>query len=185
MTRQPASNLVVGAHGTITHLLSQPSWDQWDAAVVMLSRLMAADAYVLAPTVARHLPEGQNLLQDLAGRRLDLERSLLALYSRVHGDARVAGLPLDAVQRRALTATEDYLAVRDDLAVLLFDHLDDSTAGSVASRWLAALTNAATRPHPWLASRRTQGAIGFHWARLWDRMRDTLDSRPTGSPAAA
>jgi hypothetical protein len=124
MTRQQESNLVVGAHGTITHLLSQPSWDKWDAAVVMLSRLMAADTYVLAPAVDRHLPDGRNRLQDLAGRRQDLERSLFALYNRVHGDARAAGLSLDAVQRRALTAAGRYLEARDDVATSLFNGLD-------------------------------------------------------------
>jgi len=184
MTRQAASTVVVGAHGTITHLLSQPSWDKWDAAVVMLSRLMAADAHVVAPAVARHLPEGNDHLQEFTARRLDLERSLSALYDRVHGDARVAGLPLEVVQRQTLATAGQYLTVRDELADRLFDRLDADTGATIASRWSAAVTNAPTRPHPWLMGRRKQGAIAFHSARLWDRTRDLLDSRPTGSPSA-
>src|SRR5882757_5265883 len=87
------SELIVGAPDSITHLLSQPSWEQWDAAVIMLSRLMAADAYVLAP-VAERLSDVQTPLRDLAARRLDLEHSLVALFGRVHGDVRFASLQL-------------------------------------------------------------------------------------------
>src|SRR3954447_4986452 len=108
MVDQSASKLIVGGPDSITHLLSQPSWEQWDAAVIMLSRLMAADAYVLAPAAGR-LSDGQTPLQDLAARRLDLARSLVAHFGRVHGDARVAGLQLPDVQQRTLTAARQYL----------------------------------------------------------------------------
>jgi hypothetical protein len=183
MTNQSSSNLIVGAHDSITHLLAEPSLEEWDAAVIMLSRLMAADLYLLAP-VAERLPDVQTAAQEVAARRHDLEGSLLELYGRVHGDGRVAGLLLPDVQQQALTAARQYLAVRDDLARQLLDALDDEAAARLARRWSVAVTNGATRPHPWLSGRHTQGAIGFRWTRLWDRVRDTLDSRPTGSHAA-
>jgi hypothetical protein len=183
MIDQSASRLIVGAPDSITHLLSQPSWEQWDVAVIVLSRLMAADAYVLAP-VAERLSDVQTPLRDLAARRLDLERSLVALFGRVHGDARVAGLQLPDVLQRTLSTARQYLAVRDDLAREILGALDDDAAAKLAGRWSDAVTNGATRPHPWLAGRHTPGAIGFRWTRLWDRMRDALDSRPTGSRAA-
>jgi hypothetical protein len=183
MIDQSASQLIVGAPDSITHLLAQPSWDQWDAAVIMLSRVMAADSYLLVPAAER-LPDGRNRVRDLADRRLALERSLEALFGRVHGDARVAGLQLRDLQRHTLSAVRQYLAIRDELAAAILGTLDDDGATKLASRWSDAVTSGATRPHPWLVGRHTTGAIGFHWTRLWDRMRDTLDSRPTGSRAA-
>ena len=180
MTQLPQQTLTIGAHDSITHLLAQPSWDQWDAAVIMLSRLMAADAHVLAPAVDDHLPAARGALQDLAAERLELEHSVSALYGRVHGDARTAGLPLPDVQERTITAARRYLTLRDDLAEKLLDVLDDRAAAKLATRWSDAIAKGATRPHPWLTSRSTQGPIGYHWTRLWDRIRDTLDSRPTG-----
>lgn len=184
MADQQASNLIVGAHDSITHLLAQPSWDQWDAAVIMLSRLMEADVHVLASAVHDHLPDGHRALGDLSGARLELERSVSALHGRVHGDARLAGLELTGVQNRALNAAREYLVMRDDLARQLLEAVDAPTAERLAERWSDAVAKGATRPHPWLASRPTQGVIAFHWTRLWDRMRDTLDSRPTGEHAA-
>jgi hypothetical protein len=183
MNGQSASKLIVGTPDSITHLLAQPSWDQWDAAVIILSRVMAADSYLLPPAAER-LPDVRTRLRDLADRRLDLERSLEVLFGRVHGDARVAGLQLRDLQQRTVTAARQYLAIRDDLARKILGTLDDDGAAVLAGRWSDAATRGATRPHPWLAGRYTTGAIGFHWTRLWDRMRDTLDSRPTGSRAA-
>jgi len=183
MTHPPASRLVVGTPDTITHLLAQPSWPEWDAAVIMLSRLMAADSHVIA-TAAAKLPIAKTARRDVALRRLDLERSLVALHGRAHGDASVSGLDPAAVQRRALIAAGEYLAARDDLAREVLAGLDDEAATALADRWSAALADGATRPHPWLTGKRAQGAIGFHWARFLDRMRDTLDSRPTARRAA-
>jgi hypothetical protein len=177
------SELIVGAPDSITHLLAQPSWEQWDAAVIMLSRVMAADTYVLVPAAER-VSDLQTILRDLAERRLVLERSLEVLFGRVRGDGRVAGTHLPDVQRRTLTAAREYLAVRDVLARELLETLDDDAATKLARRWSDAVISGATRPHPWLAGRHTTGALGFHWTRLWDRMRDALDSRPTGSRAA-
>jgi hypothetical protein len=177
------SELVVGAPDSIIHLLAQPSWEEWDAAVIMLSRLMAADTYVLAPAAER-VPDLRSVLRDLADRRLDLEHSLEALFGRVRGDGRVAGLQLRDVQQRTLNAARRYIADRDHLARELLKSLDDDAAVKLAKRWSDAVTSGATRPHPWLAGRHTTGAIGFRWARLWDRVRDALDSRPTGSRAA-
>ena len=186
MTYQPPpTNLIVGPHEWITHLLSDPSPARWDAAVTMLSRLMAADAHVLTRAVAAQLPDAQAVLRDLAQGRLDLEWALLVLHDRIHGDGRVAGRSLTGLQRHAVRAAADYLALRDSAARDLLEVVDDDTAHALFTRWSAATANGSTRPHPWLARRRTQGSIGFHLAARWDRVRDTLDSRPTGRPTAA
>ena len=172
---------IVGQRDWITHLLSEPVPAHWDAAVTTLSRLMAADAHELAPTVAAHLPDARTVLGDLAARRLDLENALLVVYGRVHGDGRVAGLPLPGVQLHALTAATQYFEIRDRVVRQLLGAIDEGTATTLTAQWSIAASNGATRPHPWLTRRRTQGSVGYHWASLWDRVRDTLDSRPTGA----
>ena len=177
---QDAGQVGTDQHRHIVDLLNHSSFAHWDAAITRLSRLAAADAFVLAPAAVRNLPEGHRISEDLARSRKRLHRELGLLYGRVHGDMRAASVSARWIQGRAQFAARAYLAKRSSLVMQLIDQLEHGEHQALATRWEAAADGAPTRPHPWLAGRPTLSRIRFHWTRWWDQARDALDSRSTG-----
>jgi hypothetical protein len=161
--------VVEASHGSVLSELAVDDVESDFRAIARLSVHVAAMRSAVYPQAP----------PDRAGRCLTAAREAewaLHLYHRcLTGEAIAVKLPLAEVYGRVTRALDALVTAEHELAAWIDAHRP-AHRSRLASRYLARLTKAPTRPHP----RAPQGgayriAFGFH-AR-WDRFLDTVDAR--------
>ncbi len=113
----------------------------------------------------------------LAGAR-QIEWALRLLEGRLAGEACAARLSLDDVLAMLDRRLTGYRTAERALLAALRDRMPGPEHDRLARRSRSLLPAAPTRPHPRCPRSRLLGPLAFRFLGGWDRLLDTLDSRP-------
>lgn len=113
----------------------------------------------------------------LAGAR-QIEWALRLLEGRLAGEACAARLSLDDVLEMLDRRLAGYRTAERALLAALRDRMPGPEHDRLARHCRALLPAAPTRPHPHCPRGRMLGPLAFRFLGGWDRLLDTLDSRP-------
>jgi hypothetical protein len=147
-------------------------------AVALLSRHLAVARLTLCPAAIRRLGRDDPLITGYSAAAREAERTLQVFERWLTGDAYAARLPAESMRALMDEHLGRYRAVERALLAGLGRVMPVPECEHLTGHYRALLATAPTRPHPRRARARRAGRLAFRIRGFWDRMRDTLDSRP-------
>ena len=165
-------------------------------AIARLSGHLAAMWRTVYPQAASRADADGQLRAVCLSRGREVEWTLRLFQCQLSGDVSAVGRPAAAVLRHLAQRLESYRSAERALVTWLEDQLAAEGREKLARKYQHALTHAPTRPHPRCPRTGLLCHAGFWLHSRWDRVLDTMDSRPgvgyrfpapspNGSPGAA
>jgi hypothetical protein len=147
-------------------------------AIALLSGHLAAMWRTVYPQAASRLgPDGQ-LRSVCLTRGREVEWTLRLFQCQLSGEVSAAGRPAAAVLTLLAQRLDSYRSAERALVTWLEDQLAADGREKLARKYRRALTHAPTRPHPRCPRTGPLCHAGFWLHGRWDRVLDTMDSRP-------
>jgi hypothetical protein len=147
-------------------------------AIALLSGHLAAMWRTVYPQAASRLgPDGQ-LRSVCLTRGREVEWTLRLFQCQLSGEVSAAGRPAAAVLTLLAQRLDSYRSAERALVTWLEDQLAAEGREKLAAKYRRALTRAPTRPHPRCPRSGPLCHAGFWLHGRWDRVLDTMDSRP-------
>ena len=165
----------------VFEVLSDPEPFSGYRAIALLSRHLAVTRLVLCPAAIRRLGRDDRLVTGYSAAAREAERALQVFERWLAGDACAARLPAEGVRALVDEHLGRYHAVERSLLAGLGCVTPVPECEHLAGHYRTLLARAPTRPHPRRARARRAGLLVFRIHGFWDRVRDTLDSRPSAS----
>jgi hypothetical protein len=159
-------------------VLSDPEPFSGYRAIAFLSRHLAATRVVLCPAAIRRLGRDHRLVTGYSAAAREAERALHVFERWLAGDGCAVRLPAESVRALVDEHLGRYRAVERALLTGLGGVMPVPECEHLVGHYRALLAKAPTRPHPRRARARRAGLLAFRIRGFWDRVQDTLDSRP-------
>jgi hypothetical protein len=146
--------------------------------IARLSGHLAAMRRAVYPQANGQLGADGQLRTVCLSRAREVEWTLRLLECQLSGEVSTAGLPATAALTLLAQRLDSYRAAEQALVTRLEDQLATEGREELARKYRRALTRAPTRPHPRSPRARPLCHIAFWLHGRWDRVLDTMDSRP-------
>lgn len=153
-------------------------------ALAQLSGHLAVVRRAVCPAAGRRLGRGDSLAAACRAEALRAEWALRLFECWLAGDAQAVRFPADTVRALLEERLGSYRAAERVLLARLADRIPHAEHARLAQRYRALLAAAPTRPHPRSPRAGQFGRLAFRLQGAWDRVLDTMDSRPGRMPAA-
>ena len=111
-------------------------------------------------------------------RGREVEWTLRLFQCQLSGEVSAVGRSATAVLTMLAQRLDSYRSAERALVTWLEDQLAAEGREKLARKYRRALTHAPTRPHPRCPRTGPLGQAGFWLHGRWDRVLDTMDSRP-------
>ena len=157
-------------------------------AIARLSGHLAAMWRTVYPQAASRADADGQLRAVCLSRGREVEWTLRLFQCQLSGDVSAVGRPAAAVLRQLAQRLDSYRSAERALVTWLEDQLAAEGREKLARKYRRALTHAPTRPHPRCPRTGPLCHAGFWLHGRWDRVLDTMDSRPGvgyGFPASS
>lgn len=150
----------------------------YDEAMRELAVHLVGMEVAVVPVVRRQLPRGPRLARRHMRRTRDLEMTMRLIEQELWGDVYAPSAPLDALHAQLVEQMVAHRREEEDMLTALPSALTREQLASLAERLDLAVQHAPTRPHPHAVLQVGSTRLLYRAAALWDRVLDTLDSRP-------
>jgi hypothetical protein len=158
--------------------------DAYDAEVATLSAHLATVEAVVHPVARRRLADARTVVTLQRRQARHLEQLMRLIEGRFYGDTHSGGLDVDRLQDVLMRDVAAYIHAERELVERLDATLTAQQRTVLVERYLAALRNAPTRPHPYVPHPRGLAGATFRMCVVWDRALDLMDNRIVpGAPA--
>jgi len=147
-------------------------------AIARLSGHLAAMWRTVYPQAASRADADGQLRAVCLGRGREVEWTLRLFQCQLSGDVSAVGRPAAVVLRQLAQRLDSYRSAEGALVTWLEDQLAAEGREKLARKYRRALTHAPTRPHPRCPRTGPLCHAGFWLHGRWDRVLDTMDSRP-------
>ena len=147
-------------------------------AIARLSGHLAAMWRTVYPQAASRADADGQLRSVCLSRGREVEWTLRLFQCQLSGDVSAVGRPAAAVLRQLAQRLDSYRSAERALVTWLEDQLAAEGREKLARKYRRALTHAPTRPHPRCPRTGPLCHAGFWLHGRWDRVLDTMDSRP-------
>ena len=187
-TARPLSALI----DTVRDALRQaPEFVEPETGYQMIARLsghLAAMRRSVYPSAAGQPGRERRLRAECLSRARAVEWTLRLLECRLSGDVAAARVAIPEVSAVLAWHLDGYWPAELALVASVEDRSAVEDSERLAWRYQRALTHGPTRPHPRCPRSGTRGVLALWLHSRWDRVLDTMDSRPgvgRGFPALA
>lgn len=176
--KDPLGTFIERAHSAVLDALSDPEPSSDCSVIAQLSGHFAAMRRVVYPAAARWLHADPWLPVACRARACEAEWALRLFECRLSGEARAVRLPAEPVRAALVLRLGSYRSVERMLLGRLRAEVPVRERGRIAGEYRAVLAAAPTRPHPRGPHTGSLGMLAFRFHSFWDRVLDTVDSRP-------
>ena len=153
-------------------------------ALAQLSGHLAVVRRAVCPVAGRRLGRDGSLAAACRAEALRAEWALRLFECWLAGDAQAVRFPAETVQALLEERLGSYRTAERALLARLADRIPHAEHARLAQQYRALLAAAPTRPHPRSPRAGQFGRLAFRLQGLWDRVLDTMDSRPGRTPDA-
>jgi hypothetical protein len=175
-------------HATLGHLTplmdGYDTEDAYDAEVATLSAHLATVEAVVHPAARRRMADGRTVVAAQRRHARHLEQLMRLIEGRFYGDTHSRGMDVDRLQDILMRDVAAYIHAERDLVGRLDATLTSRQRKSLVEHYSAALSNAPTRPHPYVPHPRGLAGTTFRMCAVWDRALDLMDNRIVPGPPA-
>jgi len=175
---RPLASFIDATQGTARELLDLGEPDTAYMALARLSGHLAVMCRTVYPHANGHLGGNGQLRTVCLGRAREAEWTLRLFECHLSGCVTAARLPTTGVLTLLAQRLDSYRAAEQALVIWLEDQLADEGREKLARAYRRALTRAPTRPHPRRLRAGPLRHVAFWLHGSWDRVLDTMDSRP-------
>jgi hypothetical protein len=147
-------------------------------AIARLSGHLAAMWRTVYPHADGHVGTDGQLRAVCLTRAREVEWALRLFQCQMSGCVSAVGRPPAAVLVMLAQRLDSYRSAEGVLVAWLEDQLPAEGRERLAERYRRSLTHAPTRPHPRCPRTGPLRHVGFWLHGRWDRLLDTMDSRP-------
>jgi hypothetical protein len=146
--------------------------------IARLSGYLAAMRLSVYPSAAGQIDHERRLRAECLSRARAIEWTLRLLECRLSGDVAAARLSLPDVSAVLARHLDGYWPAERALVASVEDRSAVDAMAVLARHYQRALTRGPTRPHPRCPRSGTRGLVALWLHSRWDRVLDTMDSRP-------
>ena len=175
---RPLAALIDTTQGAVPPLRDADEPDTGYRAIARLSGHLAAMWRTVYPQAASRADADGQLRAVCLSRGREVEWTLRLFQCQLSGDVSAVGRPAAAVLRQLAQRLDSYRSAERALVTWLEDQLAAEGREKLARKYRRALTHAPTRPHPRCPRTGPLCHAGFWLHGRWDRVLDTMDSRP-------
>jgi len=147
-------------------------------AIARLSGHLAAMWRTVYPQAASRVGADGRLRAACLSHGREVEWTLRLLQCQLSGEVSTVGRSATSVLTLLAQRLDSYRSAERALVAWLEDQLAAEGRERLATRYRRALTHAPTRPHPRCPRSGPLCHVGFWLHGRWDRVLDTMDSRP-------
>jgi len=147
-------------------------------AIARLSGHLAAMWRTVYPHADGHVGTDDQLRAVCLDRAREVEWALRLFQCQMSGCVSAVGRPPAAVLLTLAQRLDSYRSAEGVLVTWLEDQLPAEGRERLAEKYRRALTHAPTRPHPRCPRTGPLRHVAFWLHSRWDRLLDTMDSRP-------
>jgi len=175
---RPLAAFIDATQGAVPPVHDAHEPDTGYRAIALLSGHLAAMWRTVYPQAASRLGADGQLRAVCLTRGREVEWTLRLFQCQLSGDVTAVGRSATAVLTMLAQRLDSYRAAERALVTWLEDQLAAEGREKLARRYRRALTHAPTRPHPRCPRTGPLCHAGFWLHGRWDRVLDTMDSRP-------
>ena len=177
-TDRPLADGIGATHGAVGEVRGADEPEVGYRAIARLSGHLAAMWRTVYPHADGHLGTDGQLRAVCLGRAREVEWTLRLLQCHLSGCVSAVDRPPSAVLVTLAQRLDSYQSAERVLVTWLEDQLGTQSRERLASKYRRALTHAPTRPHPRCPRTGPLRHVAFWLHGRWDRLLDTMDSRP-------
>jgi hypothetical protein len=175
---RPLAAFINATQSAVPPLRDADEPDTGYRAIARLSGHLAAMWRTVYPQAASRTDADGQLRAVCLSRGREVEWTLRLFQCQLSGDVSAVGRPAAAVLRQLAQRLDSYRSAERALVTWLEDQLAAEGREKLARKYRHALTHAPTRPHPRCPRTGPLCHAGFWLHGRWDRVLDTMDSRP-------
>jgi hypothetical protein len=175
---RPLSVFIDATQGAVREVLDLDEPEMGYVAIARLSGHLAAMWRTVYPQADGQLGADGKLRTVCLSHAREVEWTLRLLECQLSGEASATGLPVLAVSAVLAQRLGSYVLAERALVTWLEDQLAAEGREELARKYRRVLTRAPTRPHPHCPRSGPLCRAAFWLHSRWDRLLDTMDSRP-------
>jgi len=175
---RPLAAFIDAIQGAVPALQDVDEPDTGYRAIARLSGHLAAMWRTVYPQAAGRLGADGQLRAVCLSRGREVEWTLRLFQCHLSGDVSAVGRPAASVRTLLAQRLDSYRSAERALVTWLEDQLAADGREKLARKYRRALIHAPTRPHPRCPRSGPLCHAGFWLHGRWDRVLDTMDSRP-------
>jgi len=175
---RPLAAFIDATQGAVPPMQDAHEPDTGYRAIALLSGHLAAMWRTVYPQAASRLSADGQLRAVCLTRGREVEWTLRLFQCQLSGDVTAVGRSATAVLTMLAQRLDSYRTAERALVTWLEDQLAAEGREKLARKYRRALTHAPTRPHPRCPRTGPLCHAGFWLHGRWDRVLDTMDSRP-------
>ncbi len=175
---RPLAAFIDATQGAVPVVQDADEPDTGYRAIALLSGHLAAMWRTVYPQAAGRPGADGQLRAVCLTRGREVEWTLRLFQCQLSGEVSAVGRPAAAVLTLLAQRLDSYRSAERALVSWLEDQLAAEGRDKLARKYRRALTHASTRPHPRCPRTGPLCHAGFWLHGRWDRVLDTMDSRP-------
>ena len=175
---RPLAAFIAAAQGGLPAVQDVDEPDTGYRVIARLSRHLAAMWRTVYPQAASQVGADGQLRTMCLSRGREVEWTLRLFQCQLSGEVSAVGRSATSVLTLLAQRLDSYRSAERALVIWLEDQLAAEGREKLAGKYRRALTHAPTRPHPRCPRSGPLCHAGFWLHGRWDRVLDTMDSRP-------
>ena len=175
---RPLAAFIDATQGAVPTVQDVGEPDTGYRAIARLSGHLAAMWRTVYPQAASRAGADGQLRAACLSHGREVEWTLRLLQCQLSGEVSTVGRSATSVLTMLAHRLDSYRSAERALVTWLEDQLAAEGRERLATRYRRALTHAPTRPHPRCPRSGPLCHVGFWLHGRWDRVLDTMDSRP-------
>jgi hypothetical protein len=177
-TRRPLSECIDTIRDAVRQVSEVVEPEPGYQLIARLSGHLAAMRRSVYPSAAGQAGRERRLRAECLSRARAVEWTLRLLECRLSGDAATARVSAPEVSAVLAWHLDGYWPAELALVAAVEDRSAVEDSEKLARHYQRALTRGPTRPHPRCPRSGTRGLVALWLHGRWDRVLDTMDSRP-------